>query len=152
MDELNRGPSVWRRWWRALQRWRQPPDIPDGLWRHTVRALPFVAERSPEEQNRLRGLCAGFLASKEFHGTQGLRVSDAMALHIAAQACLPLLHWGPQALRQYGDFVGIVVHPDEVLAQRERAAVQPFDGFHRAQVPRVFAQADTPSPTQEPQP
>jgi len=36
-------------------------------------------------------------------------------------------------------------------AQRERAAVQPFDGFHRAQVPRVFAQADTPSPTQEPQ-
>ena len=37
-------------------------------------------------------------------------------------------------------------------AQRERAAVRPFDGFHRAQVPRVFAQNDTPPPTQEPQP
>ena len=37
-------------------------------------------------------------------------------------------------------------------AQRERAAVHSFDGFHRAQVPRVFAQNDTPPPTQEPQP
>lgn len=37
-------------------------------------------------------------------------------------------------------------------AQRERAAVRPFDGFHRAQVPRVFAQTDTPPQAQEPQP
>ena len=37
-------------------------------------------------------------------------------------------------------------------AQRERAAVLPFDGFHRAQVPRVFAQTDTPPQAQEPQP
>ena len=44
-----------------------------------------------------------------------------MAVTIAAQACLPVLHFGPgdQPLRWYDDFVGIVVHPDEVLARRE---------------------------------
>ena len=44
-----------------------------------------------------------------------------MAVAIAAQACLPLLHWGApeQALRWYADFVGIVVHPGEVVARRE---------------------------------
>ena len=38
-----------------------------------------------------------------------------MALAIAAQAVLPVLHLG---LRWYDDFVGIVVHPDEVVARR----------------------------------
>jgi len=37
-------------------------------------------------------------------------------------------------------------------AQRERTAVRPFDGFHRAQVPRVFAQTAPPPQAQEPQP
>lgn len=44
-----------------------------------------------------------------------------MAVAIAAQACLPLLHWGEprQALGWYSDFVGIVVHPGAVLARRQ---------------------------------
>ncbi|MCL5740352.1 MAG: zinc-dependent peptidase, partial [Betaproteobacteria bacterium] len=48
-------------------------------------------------------------------------VTDAMAIDIAAQACLPLLHWGDaaSALGWYDDFVGIVVHPGEAVARRQ---------------------------------
>ena len=48
-----------------------------------------------------------------------------MALAVAAQACLPLLHLSPGApasrlLRWYDDFVVIVLHPDQVRARREQ--------------------------------
>lgn len=96
-------------------------SLPDVLWQATLERSPYLAELSSAEQERLRELSALFLEDKEFHGAQGLQITDAMALTIAAQACLPVLHFGPgdQPLRWYDDFVGIVVHPDEVLAQRE---------------------------------
>ena len=43
-------------------------------------------------------------------------MTDAIALRIAVQACLPVLRIG---LEPYRGFVGIVVHPDEVVAARE---------------------------------
>jgi Mlc titration factor MtfA (ptsG expression regulator) len=99
-------------WWR---RWRQGPQIPDPLWDSVVADFPFLARPDPDEMARLRSLSARFLRDKEFHGAQGLVVTDAMALAIAAQAVLPVLHLG---LQWYDDFVGIVVHPDEVVARR----------------------------------
>ena len=60
-------------------------------------------------------LAAQFLRHKEFHGANGCVITDAMALAIAAQAVLPVLNLG---LAWYDDFVGIVVHPDEVVARR----------------------------------
>lgn len=100
---------------------RRPTEISDGLWQATLAHYPFLAERPAAELQRLRELCRLFLAKKEFHGAQGLAITDAMALAIAAQACLPVLHFGPgrQPLTWYDDFVGIVVHPDEVVARRE---------------------------------
>ena len=43
-----------------------------------------------------------------------------MALSVATQACVLLIHWGTpqQALRWYDDFVGIVIHPDDMVARR----------------------------------
>ena len=95
--------------------------IPDALWQATLSEYGFLQALPADEQARLRQLTSHFLAQKEFHGAQGLEVTDAMAVAIAAQACLPLLHWGApeQALRWYADFVGIVVHPGEVVARRE---------------------------------
>jgi len=119
---------------RSLQSWlprsiRPTPPIDDALWRRTVKALPFLTELSPKERERLRTLCGHFLQEKEFHGAHGLRITDAMALSIAAQACLPLLHMGLpsgalapdplQVLDWYSDFVGIVVQPGAAVAQRE---------------------------------
>ncbi|MEW6693590.1 MAG: M90 family metallopeptidase [Pseudomonadota bacterium] len=123
-----RGP--WGRWWRALRRWlvqrRQRwrarrgdgRAIPDRLWVRVVADLPLLQALDAAEQAQLRDLCAAFLARKEFSGAHGLVVDDRMALLVAAQACLPLRHRGLPALAWYEDFVGIVLHPDEVVAPR----------------------------------
>ncbi len=90
--------------------------IPDTLWQATLAAYPFLAERPASERQQLRDLVGEFLAQKEFTGAHGLVVSDEMAVAIAAQACLPVLHLD---LGWYSDFVGIVVHPGQMLARRE---------------------------------
>lgn len=114
-----------------LRRRRTPAnpgrDIPDAVWHHTLAHHPFLTALTAADQDSLRTLARLFLKSKQFHGTQGLQINDAMAVAIAAQACLPLLHMGPtdtpaqaqRLLGWYDDFVGIVVHPDEVVARRE---------------------------------
>jgi Mlc titration factor MtfA (ptsG expression regulator) len=102
-----------RRWRRERALERRP--IPDDLWRLTLARFPFLATRSATELDRLRELATLFLAEKEFTGAHGLQVTDAMAVAIAAQACLPVLALG---LDPYGSFVGIVVQPDAVVARR----------------------------------
>jgi Mlc titration factor MtfA (ptsG expression regulator) len=99
-------------WWRKR---RSPPPLPDALWRQVLSHYPFLSERPAADVERLRELSARFLQDKEFHGAQGLVITDEIALAIAAQAVLPVLHLG---LDWYDDFVGIVVHPDEVVARR----------------------------------
>ena len=115
---LRRG---WQRWVNAVRRTVAPvPDIPPALWLQTLQHYPFLFALTLQEQAKLRALSALFLHRKQFHGGQGLVVTDAMAVAIAAQACLPLLHWGKpaQALGWYGDFVTIVVHSGAVVARR----------------------------------
>ena len=111
-------------WWRAplarLGAWREQRAlarraIPDDLWTLTLQRLPFLARLDEAQRAELRRLCSLFLDRKQFHGAGGLEVTDEMALLIAAQACLPVLRLG---LHFYDGFVGIVVHPDEVVAQR----------------------------------
>lgn len=107
-----------------LRRWRAAREaralarraVPDVLWQLTLARLPFLARRSPADLAELRRLTSLFLDRKEFTGIGGLEVSDAMAVCIAAQACLPVLRFG---LAPYDSFVGIVVHADEVVARRE---------------------------------
>jgi Mlc titration factor MtfA (ptsG expression regulator) len=101
-----------RRTARTLQR----RAIPDELWRLTLARFPFLAARSADDIAQLRDMATLFLAEKEFTGVDGLEVDDEMAVAIAAQACLPVLKLG---LANYDGFVGIVVHADAVVAQRE---------------------------------
>ena len=96
-----------------------PRAIPDTLWRQTLAHYPCLAQRTAEEKRQLRGLSAQFLAHKEFTGAHGLVVTDDMAVAVAAQACLPLLHWGRKGLKLYDDFKGIVLHPGAMLARRQ---------------------------------
>lgn len=102
-------------WWR---RWRasRAPAIPDALWQLTLARYPFIAARSENDLASLRQLCSSFLGSKEFHGAGGFQITDEVAVAVAAQACLPVLHLG---LDWYDGFVGIVMHADEVVATRE---------------------------------
>ncbi|MHB1201395.1 MAG: M90 family metallopeptidase [Polaromonas sp.] len=90
--------------------------IPEDLWLATLLHYPFLAQRPVAEHVRLRELVSQFLKQKQFSGAHGLKVTDEMAVAIAAQACLPVLHLG---LRWYDDFKGIVVHPGAMLARRE---------------------------------
>jgi Mlc titration factor MtfA (ptsG expression regulator) len=90
--------------------------IPDPLWQLTLARFPFLAARPAEDVALLREMATLFLAAKEFTGAHGLQIDDEMAVAIAAQACLPVLKLG---LDWYDGFVGIVVHADAVVAQRE---------------------------------
>jgi len=93
--------------------------IPDALWHDTLRRFSFLALAG--DTDRLRDTTGAFLDHKEFHGADGLVITDDIAVAIAAQACLPILHIGGpyRGLDWYADFVGIVVHPDAVVAPRE---------------------------------
>ncbi len=110
------------RWWRRAV--RPPKPIPDALWQATLARYAFLQRLSGDDKARLRRLVTHFLAHKQFSGAHGLRVTDAMAVAVAAQACLPLLHLGPadtpeDALSWYDDFVGIVMHPADAVAARQ---------------------------------
>ena len=98
------------------QRIVQRRAISDALWLETLASLPFLARWGVDDLAALRRLTSLFLDEKEFSGAGGLNVTDAMAVRIAVQACLPVLRLG---LQPYRGFVGIVVHPDEVVAARE---------------------------------
>ncbi|MBK9133771.1 MAG: zinc-dependent peptidase [Betaproteobacteria bacterium] len=116
--------SLWQVWQRrredaALRR----RAIPDDLWKRTLVRFPFLRWRSAEEQAELRRLTSLFLDRKEFSAAGDLRMSDAIVVSIAAQAVLPVLKLG---LARYDGFVGIVVHPDQVVARRN---VQGDDGL-----------------------
>jgi Mlc titration factor MtfA (ptsG expression regulator) len=98
--------------------------IDENLWQSTLSALPFLAQLDDSELSRLRQLASLFLDSKEFSGAQGFSVTDAHAVMVATQACLPILHIAPPdrpdlALAWYDGFVGIVLHAGEVRARRE---------------------------------
>jgi MtfA peptidase len=99
--------------------------ISDALWHSTVAALPFVQALPAPDLLRLRQLASLLLDRKEFSGARGWVVTDAQAVMVAVQACLPILHIAaPErpdlALRWYNGFVGIVLHESEVRARRSR--------------------------------
>lgn len=116
--------SLWRTWQRSREEaaLRRRP-IPDDLWKRTLVRFPFLRWRTQEEQAELRRLTRLFLDRKEFTAAGGLRLTNAVVVSIAAQAVLPVLKLG---LARYDGFVGIVVHPDQVVARRQ---VQDDDGL-----------------------
>lgn len=101
----------------SVKNWvRGNAAIPDAMWLDTLKHFPFLARRPEDEQRALRDMAEEFLARKQFTGARGLIMDDDIAIAIAAQACLPVLHLG---LKFYDDFKGIVVHPGPMLARRE---------------------------------
>jgi hypothetical protein len=112
-----------RRWLNTLRTRRDDAAvarraIPDDLWKRTLVRYPFLRRRDPADEQLLKRMTSLFLDRKEFSAAGGLRLTDAMAVAIAAQAVLPVLRFG---LGRYDGFVGIVVHPDQVVARREVA-------------------------------
>ncbi len=112
-----------RHWWQRLQARRDDAavarrEIPQDLWKRTLVRYPFLRRRSAADEAELKRLTSLFLDRKEFSVAGGLRLTDALVVSIAAQAVLPVLRLG---LDRYDGFVGIVVHPGQVVARREVA-------------------------------
>ncbi|MDM0086793.1 MULTISPECIES: M90 family metallopeptidase [unclassified Variovorax] len=103
------------KWLRGL---RAAPAIPNAAWQATLARYPFLVQPATADAARLRAMAAEFLRDKEFHGAHGFVITDEVALAVAAQAVLPVLHLRG-GLDWYEDFVGIVIHPSEVVAQRK---------------------------------
>lgn len=101
----------------AWLRGSRPPTIDDATWHATLEAVPFVAHLSAPDLERLRTLCATFVAKKAVSGAAGFEVTPEVRAAIAVQACLPALNLG---LAGYDDFVEIVVYPDQFLVPRTR--------------------------------
>jgi len=107
-------------WWQRLQAHRQDAavarrPIPDDLWKRTLGRYPFLRRNDTADAAELRRLTSLFLDRKEFTASSGLQLRDAMVVAIAAQAVLPVLRLG---LASYDGFVGIVIHPGQVVARR----------------------------------
>jgi MtfA peptidase len=110
-------------WRRLLARWQARREdaaaarrpIRDDLWKRTLVRYPFLRRHSAADMATLRRLTSLFLDCKEFTALGGLRLTDDVVVAVAAQACLPVLRLG---LPAYDSFVGIVLHPDQVVAKR----------------------------------
>lgn len=111
---FRRACGAWRRW--RDDRICRRQAIPEALWQLTLARYPFLTWRTIDDLERLRRLTTLFLARKEFSGAQGFVVTDEIAVAVSAQAVLPVLNLG---LGLYDGFVGIVIHGDAVVAQRE---------------------------------
>lgn len=101
----------WRR-----RRFLQRHPIPQADWHAAIARLPVLGGLSAEELERLRLLAALFLHEKSLEPVQGLQLSDAMRLVLAAQATLPILHLG---IEWYDGWRSVVLYPDEFVNRQE---------------------------------
>jgi len=90
-------------------------DIPQHLWEAQLHRFPPLRQLSALEQDALHTLCGQFLGSKSMSAAAGLALTADMELHIAAQACLPILHLG---LGWYRGWRGIVIYPARFRVRR----------------------------------
>src|SRR5882724_12919892 len=89
--------------------------IADDAWLAATSVLPFLARLTDDEGIRLRTLAEQFLAQKEMAGAGELELTAEIQVHIAVQACLPILNLG---LGWYRGWSSIVVYPSEFLVPR----------------------------------
>ncbi len=102
----------WLRDW-----WHRPPiAIREEQWQAAEYPLVFLDRLTADERQRLRGLAATFIATKEWSTAGGLQLTPAIQLSIALQACLPILNLG---LDWYDGWVGIVVYPGDFVIPRQ---------------------------------
>ncbi|PKO80156.1 MAG: hypothetical protein CVU19_13990 [Betaproteobacteria bacterium HGW-Betaproteobacteria-13] len=112
--------------WLGLEKPR--PVVADTVWRKVESSLPFLEFLAFSDRLRLRELALDLLAEKEFHGAQGLELTDEILLGVALQASLPVLNIGLEA---YRGWVGIIVYPGDFVIPRhetdEAGVVHDYD-------------------------
>jgi len=89
--------------------------IPQHLWEAQLHRFAPLQQLTASARGELQTLCGQFLGQKSLSAAAGLTLTDAMQLHIAAQACLPILQLG---LGWYRGWHGIVVYPARFRVRR----------------------------------
>lgn len=95
-----------------------PPDavaLSDAEWEALRRHAAFVDLLPAQEARSLRGRIGEFLARKEFKGVR-MHVEPWQRQLIAAYACLPILHLGIDAYREWRT---VIVYPDTFAPEHE---------------------------------
>ncbi len=104
---------------------RPRAQLDHHLWHHTLAEVPLLARLTSDEAHRLRVLSERFLADKRFYGGDGFEPDTAVAVRIAALACLPVLHLGYDWLDAIRE---IVVYAGEFVT--EHTEVDAFGIVH----------------------
>lgn len=100
---------------RLKARFGDPPPIDDERWRRLQRRVEPVRRLSAEDAERLRALCAQFLARKTINAVAEARLDPDRRLSLAALACLPVLHLGFDWLDGWRE---LIVYPGQFRVQR----------------------------------
>ncbi|MEZ0246237.1 MAG: zinc-dependent peptidase [Methylophilaceae bacterium] len=90
--------------------------IPLGEWSAAVANLPLLNGLSDVDQARLHELATLFLYKKSLEPVQGLMLTQAMRIHLAAQAALPILNLG---IDWYDGWKSVVLYPGEFASRQE---------------------------------
>jgi Mlc titration factor MtfA (ptsG expression regulator) len=104
-------PKRWRRR-RLLTR-----PFPQAWQQAIARNVPVFRRLSASDQAELLGHVQIFLAEKHFEGCGGLEVTDEIAVTIAAQACLLLLH---RETDYFPRLLTILVYPSTYMVEETR--------------------------------
>ena len=105
----------------ALRDWRRNrilkrSRLDDRLWRDAISRIPFLRVLSTAELARLRELTVLFLHEKRFSTADGLQLSEAMRLFVAAQACVLVLELGLDYYRGWGE---IILYPEQFVPRHQ---------------------------------
>lgn len=85
-------------------------------WHDTTVQLPLFQNLSNKEKVKLRKLSTLFLYKKNIVGAKDFKITKAMQITIAAQACLQILNLGIDA---FDGWVEIIVYPGAFKVNRE---------------------------------
>jgi len=104
-----------------LKQWRESRILARGQldeaeWQSALLRFPFTRHLSIGEQARLRELVILFMHDKRFSAARGLKLTQAMCVHVAVQACTLILHLG---LEYYRGWSEIILYPAEFVPRHE---------------------------------
>ena len=107
-------------WWRRFIKWREARILrrapySEQQWQAAFARLPLLHNLSANDRVRLQRLATLLLHAKSFEGARGMIITTEIALHIALQACLPILELG---LNWYRGWTTIIVYPDTFVPER----------------------------------
>ena len=103
-------------WWRRRRRTKVRARPFPAEWLEVLETLPLYRRLSPADQAELRGHVLVFVAEKSFEGCDGLEVTDAMRVTIAAHACLLLLH---RETDYYPELSSILIYPHAYESEQQ---------------------------------